>query len=130
MPRRSMSMSGWGRSAAGSSTPAALMRRPVVLWTITAFVRSYVGPPKAPTFQRLTMLEPSDSSAAVPPASYLAPQQGQAPVPRPQIAVQIPDARTPLLEIKRPLAGDPTQAAAATGPPWGTASAATAARAA
>ena len=99
---------------------AVIIAVPVVLWTITAFVRSYVGPPKAPTFQRMTMLEPSDSSAAAPPASYLVPQQAQAPAPGPQIAnapTTITDARTPLLEIKRPLAGDPSQAAAATGPP-------------
>ncbi len=33
---------------------AVLTAVPVILWTITAFVRSYVGPPKVPTFHQLT----------------------------------------------------------------------------
>jgi hypothetical protein len=32
---------------------AVITAVPVVLWTITAFVRSYVGPPKIPTFHQL-----------------------------------------------------------------------------
>jgi hypothetical protein len=32
---------------------AVITAIPVVLWTITAFVRSYVGPPKIPTFHQL-----------------------------------------------------------------------------
>ena len=33
---------------------AVIIAVPVVMWTITTFVRTYVAPPKAPTFQRLT----------------------------------------------------------------------------
>jgi hypothetical protein len=69
----------------------------VVLWTITAFVRTYVGPPQLPTFRPL---------AATPPQT--------APV---QVAAQTvntaTDARTPLLEIKQPAPGEPLQIAAA-----------------
>ena len=32
---------------------AVITAVPVVLWTITAFVRTYVGPPKIPTFHQL-----------------------------------------------------------------------------
>lgn len=34
---------------------AVLTAVPVILWTITAFVRSYVGPPKLPTFRELAV---------------------------------------------------------------------------
>ncbi len=33
---------------------AVIIAVPVVMWTITAFVRTYVAPPKVPTFQHLT----------------------------------------------------------------------------
>ena len=32
---------------------AVITAVPVVLWTITAFVRTYVGPPRIPTFHQL-----------------------------------------------------------------------------
>ena len=45
---------------------------PVVLWTITTYVRSYVGPPRLPTFQQLARLgdavRGTDSSAQPPSA--------------------------------------------------------------
>ncbi len=41
MPHRSLSLSGWGRWAAGPPTPAAMTRRPVVLWTV-AFLSAMV----------------------------------------------------------------------------------------
>ncbi len=34
---------------------AVIVAVPVVLWTITAFVRSYVAPPKLPTFQPMVL---------------------------------------------------------------------------
>jgi len=36
---------------------AVIIAVPVVLWTITSFVRTYVGPPQVPTFQRMTALQ-------------------------------------------------------------------------
>ena len=45
---------------------ALLTAAPVVLWSITAFVRSYVGPPQLPSFRRLAttpMTQPPDSGA-------------------------------------------------------------------
>jgi len=75
---------------------AVIIAVPVVLWTITAFVRTYVGPPQLPTFRPL---------AATPPQTT--------PV---QVAAQTvdtaTDARTPLLEIKKPASGEPLHIAA------------------
>src|SRR5580658_3643281 len=45
---------------------AVIIAVPVMLWTITAFVRTYVGPPQLPTFQRVTAVEQSDNSAGNP----------------------------------------------------------------
>ncbi len=42
---------------------AVIVAIPVVLWTITAFVRAYVAPPKAPTFQRVAAA-PVDNAIA------------------------------------------------------------------
>jgi hypothetical protein len=89
---------------------AVIIAVPVVLWTITAFVRTYVGPPEVPTFQRMTTLtQPPDSAAAaaqtdptptpqqtqLPDASATAAgtpdagqQQSNAPPPPPQVALQ------------------------------------------
>ncbi len=43
---------------------ALLTAAPVVLWSITAFVRSYVGPPQLPSFQKLAapLVQPSDNA--------------------------------------------------------------------
>ncbi len=53
---------------------AVIVAVPVVLWTITAFVRTYVGPPQLPTFQRLSDAQPSDNAAANPQADSTASQ--------------------------------------------------------
>jgi hypothetical protein len=49
---------------------AVLTAIPVAMWTITAFIRTYVGPPKTPTFQRMADAGPaggaSSASAAAP----------------------------------------------------------------
>jgi hypothetical protein len=42
---------------------AVLAAVPVILWTITAFVRAYVGPPKLPTFHQLAATTPLSASA-------------------------------------------------------------------
>src|ERR1700752_1353007 len=36
---------------------------PVVLWTITTFIRTYIGPPHAPNYQRIAVLQPATSAA-------------------------------------------------------------------
>jgi len=54
---------------------AVITAIPVVLWTITAFVRTYVAPPKIPTFHQLAAtasinapaVSPSNAKAANPP---------------------------------------------------------------
>lgn len=42
---------------------AVLTAIPVVMWTITAFVRTYVGPPKAPMYQRVVATRQSAPAA-------------------------------------------------------------------
>jgi cytoskeletal protein RodZ len=66
---------------------AVIIAVPVVLWTITAFVRTYVAPPELPTFQRMTTLtQPSDSATTA--------QANPAPAPAPQ-QTQLPDSSPP-----------------------------------
>jgi hypothetical protein len=48
---------------------AVLTAIPVVMWTITAFVRTYVGPPKTPTFQHMADAAPAGSLADAPAAT-------------------------------------------------------------
>lgn len=43
---------------------AVVIAVPVVLWTITGFVRTYVGRPQIPTFQRVTTAQPADGDTA------------------------------------------------------------------
>ena len=82
---------------------AVIIAVPVVMWTITSFVRTYVAPPKAPTFQRLTENEPSQS------ASDAAPAAG-APAAAPQLA---PAAPPPAIQ---PTAAAPVQPMAGPAP--------------
>jgi hypothetical protein len=66
---------------------AVIIAVPVVLWTITAFVRAYVAPPQLPTFKPLAAAQTTNTAT---------------------------DARTPLLAIKKP--SDAPQAAPAMPP--------------
>lgn len=58
---------------------AVVIAVPVMMWTITTFIRSYVARPQVPTFQRLTLSEaaqsppPSTPLAASPPPPSAAP---------------------------------------------------------
>jgi len=96
---------------------AIIIAVPVVMWTITTAVRTYVAPPGTPTFQRMTENQPSDTTSGEPraapipaPAVPAAPaaQQGEAATPAAQMAnattASSADTRTPLLEIKKPVA--------------------------
>ncbi len=74
---------------------AVITAIPVILWTITAFVRTYVAPPKVPTFRPMT----ATASIAVPPVPDnigKAPAQGamaQPPSPMPEAQAAANDAR-------------------------------------
>jgi hypothetical protein len=92
---------------------AVIVAVPVVLWTITAFVRAYVAPPKVPTFQRMTILQPSDSAAADQQTNPLQANSLQAPAGPSQSAATPADGRTALLEIKKPSDADQSQTPAA-----------------
>jgi hypothetical protein len=80
---------------------AVIVAVPVVLWTITAFVRAYVGPPRLPIFR------PIAADITIAPQR---PVQVAAQTFDPAIAT---DARASLLEIKRPAASQPPQPTAA-----------------
>jgi len=79
---------------------AVIIAVPVVLWTITAFVRAYVAPPQIPSFRPI--------------AASQGPQPTQVPV---QVAASTGDeatateARGPLLDIRKPPGSDTSQAA-------------------
>ena len=111
---------------------AVVIAVPVVLWTITAFVRTYVAPPELPTFQRMTTLtQPSDGAAApIDPAPASQPAQlpdastpargntdaeqqpsSSAPSPASQVASQVPLQATPAPTSSSPTLPPDTPAA-------------------
>ena len=89
---------------------AVIIAVPVVMWTITTMVRTYVAPPKVPTFQRLTTENPPPSdtasvAASAVPAPAPTAEQAQAGAPTAQLAdagATASDAHTPLLDIRKP----------------------------
>jgi hypothetical protein len=102
---------------------AVIVAVPVVLWTITAFVRSYVAPPKLPTFQPMVLLPQSDTAGAnaqntATPAPSTAFAQVHAPAAPAQFAATAAtsDGRSALLDIRKPPSGTPPQSSAAAGP--------------
>jgi hypothetical protein len=73
---------------------AVVIAVPVMMWTITTFIRSYVARPQVPTFQHLTLSEGSQGPS---PASPLAanpppPPQASQPAPTPPLAEIAPTA--------------------------------------
>ncbi|MFZ0609973.1 MAG: hypothetical protein WAM75_20100, partial [Xanthobacteraceae bacterium] len=100
---------------------AVIIAVPVVMWTITTVVRTYVAAPKAPSFQRLTDTQPtdtvSDASPAAPAAATPAVQAAAAPTPQLADAqAAATQARTALLDINKP-ANTPSQSVAPTAAP-------------
>jgi hypothetical protein len=83
---------------------------PVMLWTITAFVRSYVAQPKPPTFRPLAAtasVEPPDRTAAATdaansPASATGQQRLPDTVPVVEARATATDARIPVISFKKP----------------------------
>jgi hypothetical protein len=86
---------------------AVLTAIPVVMWTITAFVRTYVGPPRAPNYQPM---------AAKPPASN-APDQMAAAPPDNAVTASIPAAPQPVVVAKVNTPPTATDAISAGPPP-------------
>jgi hypothetical protein len=84
---------------------AIIVAVPVMLWTITAFVRSYVGPPRGPTFQRMATASVATSDETA---------RTDAPLPDAAEARATPtDVRTTLLEFRKPAAAADQAPAAA-----------------
>ena len=104
---------------------AVLAAIPVILWTITVFMRSYVGPPKLPTFRQLaasaTVPLPRNASASLDSATQPLPPPEQsrlsdassAAVPAGPTPTDAPDAAA---APKGPLLGDRAPIGAANTP--------------
>jgi hypothetical protein len=92
---------------------AVIIAVPVVMWTITTVVRTYVAPPKAPTFQRMTETQPADTTSDAAPAAAArspAAEQPQSAALSANIAdarTAASDARTALIDIKKPASAPP-----------------------
>jgi hypothetical protein len=95
---------------------AVIVAVPVVLWTITAFVRTYVGPPRVPTFQRMStaMVTPADTAAALSdantaPAPSASAQAATGAPPPAETRPPAGDTRVQLLSFKKPPEPDQSQ---------------------
>ena len=86
---------------------AVITAVPVVLWTITAFVRTYVGPPKIPTFHQLASTASINAPAgtATPDGTAQLQAAMQAKLTN-QSAATASDARDPSAAPKGSLLGD------------------------
>ncbi len=100
---------------------AVLTAVPVVMWTITAFVRTHVGPPKLPTFQPMaasTLTDAADSAAPAPdadnPPAPAAEDATAAPLPKVvEARATTTDVRSTVFDIKKPPVGAAGQSTAA-----------------
>jgi hypothetical protein len=98
---------------------AVVIAVPVMMWTITTFIRSYVARPKAPTFQHLALTEatspsPASPLAASPPppqAAPPAPQSSAPPATQPTSAPPLGNTETTVGGIGRPPLADTGSAA-------------------
>lgn len=77
---------------------AVIIAVPVMMWTITTFIRSYVARPKVPTFQHVAEPSPGPS-----PASPLAASLPPAPQPAQPAAPALADAGTTASDARAPL---------------------------
>ena len=88
---------------------AVLIAVPVALWTVTAAVRTYVGPPKLPTFRQLatTVTEQQESTGATTATGDQSLWQTVTTLVSAHVAIpQIPSVR----QLAAMFTGDPTQA--------------------
>src|SRR5207253_2155219 len=100
---------------------AVIIAVPVLMWTATTFVRSYVARPKVPVLQHVAASESPArdpvSSPAPPVPAPPPPDQAAAAPPRGDTGLALSDARTPGPDLKKgaPLApsGDVTATASA-----------------
>jgi hypothetical protein len=96
---------------------AVLTAIPVVLWTITAFVRTYVGPPKTPTFQKIADTAPTGNPLGAPSvaggnAATGSTQTSPGPVVEAKAAATDADANAPMPDANAAPAGGAASAAA------------------
>jgi len=86
---------------------AVIIAVPVVLWTITAFVRAYVAPPQLPIFRPITAASQTPTQQTQDSAVQVAAQTAD--------TTTASDARGPLLDIRKP--SDSAPAANSPAPP-------------
>lgn len=87
---------------------AVIVAVPAVLWTITTFIRTYIGPPHAPIYQRIAVLQPADGTAdssPVGPPQDITSAAAAAPAP---VANQAPAPSPPAPPMTAPAAADQT----------------------
>jgi len=103
---------------------AVITAIPVILWTITAFVRTYVAPPKVPTFRQMTATAstaapPVPDSSGKPGAALQAAAPAQSPAPMVEARATATDARdgSPAAAKGALLAEPPADASPAALPP-------------
>jgi hypothetical protein len=105
---------------------AVIVAVPVVLWTITTFIRTYIGPPHAPNYQRIAVLQSANSAADsspvgapqdITPAATAAPDANQTPAPSPLAQpMTVPGGADRTATISQPPTQTPSQMAPATPP--------------
>jgi hypothetical protein len=100
---------------------AVLTAIPVVMWTITAFVRTYVGPPKTPTFQRIADTTPGGTpgASAAPSAKATtgSTQASPGPIVEAKAAATDADASAPMPDSNAAPADGAANAASSQGAP-------------
>jgi len=92
---------------------AVIIAVPVMMWTISTFIRSYVGRPMIPAFQHLTLTETTQSPPPAPPAAASVPASDAAqPAPERLHA----DAVTTTNDDREPLPDTNAQKGSSLGP--------------
>jgi len=99
---------------------AVIIAVPVLMWTVTTFVRSYVARPKVPVLQHVAASESPARGPVTSPAPSIRtrpPDQAGTAPPRGDAGLALSDARTPGPEIKKgPPIAPPSGDATATAP--------------
>jgi hypothetical protein len=98
---------------------AVIIAVPVLMWTVTTFVRSYVARPKVPVLQHVAAPESPARGPVASPAPSIptrSPDQAAAAPPRGDTGLALSDARTPGPDIKKGPPIAPSGDATATAP--------------
>ncbi len=93
---------------------AIIIAVPVMMWTVSTFIGSYVAQPKIPALQHLTLTDPTQSLPSASPVAAPAPLHADAVTAADDGRALFPDANA----VKEPVLGPPAEdASPASGPP-------------